>query len=366
MALLRLHGSQTETNSPVKMSSELALVAGPCLLLLSSLLLQLQATAWEDKDFFSYCPPSRCSEHGPEIRFPFQLESNNNTTPSSCSVPCMKLACSGQDTILDSRYSYLGSPYKVTAIDYKHTTLTIIPIRDLDSCPLLNSVPLPSQPLHYHYHGANWSSCDIYNWGSAALVSCSEELTQTDVPSTHIAGPISCLSTNSTHFSSYLVSYDVPTFLVPIQCEVVSNGPIPIPYFYSGHASLTFRQSAERILNFADTTAYWRSFANPAAYNCSQCEQQGRRCAYSSQRNQTFCMGRGSTSYWPNNYSIQQAVQFSFIFYKFHIFQFTAPHISMLVLFDRQNPAKHWQLCPMDKKTIFISTTHDITSIIFF
>ncbi|KAF2948077.1 hypothetical protein DAI22_01g011300 [Oryza sativa Japonica Group] len=33
------------------MSSELALVAGPCLLLLSSLLLQLQATAWEDKDF---------------------------------------------------------------------------------------------------------------------------------------------------------------------------------------------------------------------------------------------------------------------------------------------------------------------------
>uniref|UniRef100_A0A0D9Y2H3 Protein kinase domain-containing protein n=1 Tax=Oryza glumipatula TaxID=40148 RepID=A0A0D9Y2H3_9ORYZ len=137
--------------------------------------------------------------------------------------------------------------------------------------------------------GANWSSCDIYGWGSAALVSCSEELTQTDIPSTHIAGPISCLSTNSTRFS-YLVAYDVPTFLIPIQCEVVSNGPIPIPYFYSGHASPTFRQSAERILNFADTTAYWRSSANPAAYNCSQCEQQGRRCAYSSQRNQTFCM----------------------------------------------------------------------------
>ncbi|GJN24699.1 hypothetical protein PR202_gb12454 [Eleusine coracana subsp. coracana] len=24
-------------------------------------------TAWEDKDFFSYCPPARCSDHGPEI-----------------------------------------------------------------------------------------------------------------------------------------------------------------------------------------------------------------------------------------------------------------------------------------------------------
>ncbi|KAF0899021.1 hypothetical protein E2562_012712 [Oryza meyeriana var. granulata] len=67
------------------MSSQAALVAG-ALLLVSSLLLggahlQLQATAWEDKDFFSYCPPSRCSEHGPEIRYPFRLNSSN--TPSS-------------------------------------------------------------------------------------------------------------------------------------------------------------------------------------------------------------------------------------------------------------------------------------------
>ncbi|TVU34164.1 hypothetical protein EJB05_15993, partial [Eragrostis curvula] len=33
--------------------------------------------AWEDEDFFSNCPPSRCSKYGPEIRFPFQLESSS-------------------------------------------------------------------------------------------------------------------------------------------------------------------------------------------------------------------------------------------------------------------------------------------------
>ncbi|KAF6987151.1 hypothetical protein CFC21_004821 [Triticum aestivum] len=26
------------------------------------------ATAWDDQDFFKYCPPSQCSQHGPEIR----------------------------------------------------------------------------------------------------------------------------------------------------------------------------------------------------------------------------------------------------------------------------------------------------------
>ncbi|XP_040380134.1 rust resistance kinase Lr10-like isoform X2 [Oryza brachyantha] len=54
------------------------------------------------------------------------------------------------------------------------------------------------------------------------------------------------------------------------------------------------RGSAERILSFSDTTADWRYYANDAANNCSQCEGQGRHCAFSSQRNQTFCMRRGS------------------------------------------------------------------------
>ncbi|KAG8053640.1 hypothetical protein GUJ93_ZPchr0001g31926 [Zizania palustris] len=116
--------------------SELVLVAA---LLVASVVghhgANQQATSWEDEDFFSHCPPSRCSQDGPEIRFPFRLNSSN--TPSSCGLPCMKLACSGQDTILDNKY--LGMPYKVTAIDYRGGTLTIIPLQDDNSLSSLCS-----------------------------------------------------------------------------------------------------------------------------------------------------------------------------------------------------------------------------------
>uniref|UniRef100_A0A0E0JDC5 RING-type E3 ubiquitin transferase n=1 Tax=Oryza punctata TaxID=4537 RepID=A0A0E0JDC5_ORYPU len=280
------------------MSSGHALAAAVLMFLLGA---QVKVTAWEDKDFFSYCPPSRCSEHGPEIRFPFQLESNN-TTPSSCGLPCMKLSCSGQDTILDNKY--LGRPYKVIAIDYRHFTLTISPLAvaglEYSSCPLLKSVPIPSVqfpaeplptvPFPYYRHFANWTSCDIYDWEPAALVSCSSEFAPATIPDAadYIAGPISCLS-NTSHFS-YLVAYDLPTFLIPLDCEVVSDGRIPIPSFFSSGVH-KFRESAERVLSFSETTTIWAWDEKGAVFNCTlQCEQQGRRCAYSSQRNQTFCM----------------------------------------------------------------------------
>uniref|UniRef100_A0A0E0FFF0 Protein kinase domain-containing protein n=1 Tax=Oryza nivara TaxID=4536 RepID=A0A0E0FFF0_ORYNI len=262
-------------------------------LLVLSLLLNLHtaASAWEDKDFFKSCPPSRCSEHGPEIRFPFQLESNNNTTPSSCGLPCMKLSCSGQDTILHNKYSYLGRPYKVTAIDYKYGLLIVVPLADEDNsssspCPLLKSIMASSA----YYDLEN--PCQTYDTYYAALVSCSTEFALASVPgpatdNDYIAGPISCLS-NQTHFS-YLVAYHVTMSLLPLDCEVVSDGFIPIPAFrYPGYAWTKFRGSAERILNFSETTVWWNF------YDCLQCEQQGGRCAFSSQRNQTFCIRRGS------------------------------------------------------------------------
>uniref|UniRef100_A0A453DPX3 non-specific serine/threonine protein kinase n=1 Tax=Aegilops tauschii subsp. strangulata TaxID=200361 RepID=A0A453DPX3_AEGTS len=89
------------------------------------------ATAWDDKDFFRYCPASKCSKHGPEIRFPFRLKSSN----TSCSMtPCMELACSDQDTILV--HPSLGR-CKVTAIDYPNRHMYITPLVFYSSpCPL--------------------------------------------------------------------------------------------------------------------------------------------------------------------------------------------------------------------------------------
>uniref|UniRef100_A0A0D9UW42 Protein kinase domain-containing protein n=1 Tax=Leersia perrieri TaxID=77586 RepID=A0A0D9UW42_9ORYZ len=296
----------TRSNSPITViyhkQSSFRLAAALVFSLLLNHGIRSLATAvlqWEDKDFFSYCPPSQCSEHGPEVRFPFHLNSSN-TTSSACGLPCMKLSCSGQETILDEKYSKIGSPYKVTAIDYKRAFLTIVPLADQDQsssspCPLLKSIPIRPRIVDYPYY---WYDADNliywYDLGDcwydieyAALVSCSTEFAPASLPAAadDIAGPISCLS-NETHFS-YLVAYHVPMFLIPLECELVSDGPIPIPYFHSGDNS-TFRKSAERILNFSETTLRWYF------YNCSQCEHRHQRCAFSSQRNQTFCMSRGS------------------------------------------------------------------------
>uniref|UniRef100_A0A0E0FFE8 Protein kinase domain-containing protein n=1 Tax=Oryza nivara TaxID=4536 RepID=A0A0E0FFE8_ORYNI len=248
--------------------------------------LDTAASAWEDKDFFSHCPPSRCSEHGPEVRFPFQLESNN--TPSACGVPCMKLSCSGQDTILDIKN--LGRPYKVTAIDYKHALLTVVPFANEDKsssspCQLLKSIESSVITGFSYYDTWYQYPCKTYDTHYyAAVVSCSTEfaLAPPSVPgpaADFIAGPI-----------SYLVDVFVPMSLLPLDCEVISDGPIPIPAFnYPRYAWATFRESAERILNFSDTTIWW--YFSTCAYYC---ELQGRRCAFGSQRNQTFCMSPGS------------------------------------------------------------------------
>ncbi|OAY79430.1 hypothetical protein ACMD2_22638 [Ananas comosus] len=49
-----------------------------------------------DDDFFEKCPASRCAEGGPDIRFPYRLDSS----PSFCGAPGMELTCSGNDTVL--------------------------------------------------------------------------------------------------------------------------------------------------------------------------------------------------------------------------------------------------------------------------
>jgi hypothetical protein len=105
-------------------------------LLLTVLLISLLAketyvaTSLDDENFFKSCSPSRCSKHGPEVRFPFRLA----TQPPPCGAPGMQLSCSGQDTIL--YHPVLGS-CKVTAIFYKDLVINISPPVDSSlDCPL--------------------------------------------------------------------------------------------------------------------------------------------------------------------------------------------------------------------------------------
>ncbi|KAB8082426.1 hypothetical protein EE612_004303 [Oryza sativa] len=244
-------------------------------------------SAWEEEDFARNCPPSRCSGSGPEIRFPHQLESSNSSS-SSCSASCARLACSGPDTIL--HHPFLG-PCKVTAIDYKKAVFQIIPLVDsLSSCPLEKLII--DNLLEPDYRSRR---CSLYNAHPGKIVCCSKALTPSMSPTNDydgniadhaVLGPISCLSDPS-HFS-YLVDAYEDIYSLPLDCKAVSKGIVPISGGVTADGP-TFKQLAERILNFAETNVSWSEGGIPD--NCVQCEQQGQRCAFSLQRNQTFCMG---------------------------------------------------------------------------
>ncbi|CAL4949194.1 unnamed protein product [Urochloa decumbens] len=159
-----------------------------------------KAAAWDDADFFRYCPPSRCSRNGPEIR--------------------QKL---------------------LSYIEY------------------------------------------------AVTVSCLKEFTPSNHAAEHIFGPISCLS-NATHFS-YLVDGSADQSVLPLDCKVVPNSLFLMrPYDGS-----TFKERAEAILKFSQTTIYWYYYGGgDVRNNCTWCEHGGRRCGFSTQRNQTSCINHGS------------------------------------------------------------------------
>ncbi|XBI23805.1 hypothetical protein VPH35_048979 [Triticum aestivum] len=249
-------------------------------------------SAWDDKDFFRYCPPSWCSKDGPEIRFPLRLESSNSS--SSCGATCAKITCSGQDTIL--LHPLLG-PCKVTAIDYSRASFSIVPL--VDSCPLqkLISINLPAI--------ADVNRCALYESTPGTLVHCSSVFTPSGTAefagdiypkntADYIVGPISCFSNQT--LLAYLVMPRLYMHVLPLDCKVISHGNIPIPNPSTSMHDPTFKQLSEKIINFAEITANWEysNWDNDGSIpsSCTQCELHGRRCAFSSERHQVFCMDK--------------------------------------------------------------------------
>jgi hypothetical protein len=218
----------------------------------------------------------------------------------------MELACSGEETILV--HPFLG-PSKVTAIYYSRFRIKLIPLAALSPCPLQNiiskTIPIQiayEELLHPH-------RCDIYLYPEkyVTVVYCSRELT----PSIDAAGPISCLS-NATHLL-YLLPRYLPMTDLPLSCEVVSDGQVRLPSPNDEDWSATPNTSVERILKHEEMTLLWQD-----PWECRDCEEKGARCAFSSQRNQTFCMPRGIVSNWPIA-QYDRRIPFYFLnWFKFH------------------------------------------------
>lgn len=177
------------------------------------------ATESDEADFFRNCPPSRCSSDGPDIKFPFRLESSS----SSCGAPGMQLSCSGQDTLL--LHHVLGLS-KVTGIDYIYGVINIVPLAESWSqCALQKIISANYSTSVYKQYGFQYAS----------LVSCSEEFIWDSADS--IFGPISCLSNASQSLYLYFhlllifflfpstLEFDLTYFLILVMgyilCHVV-------------------------------------------------------------------------------------------------------------------------------------------------
>ncbi|CAL4975740.1 unnamed protein product [Urochloa decumbens] len=241
------------------------------------------ATAWEDEDFFKYCPIHRCSKHGPEIRFPFRLESSN--TSSLCAASHLNLACVGQDIIL---VNPTYARYKVTDIDYRQGALALVPRVDGSSLSCKQKLMSAALPRSTDYEDPFPPL--LCGFGYAVIVSCLRKFTPSNRAGNYIIGPISCLS-NTTYFS-YLVDGDADQYMLPLDCKA-GDSFFPMPIYTS-----TFKEIAERILSFSETTTAYYCCCNrntsDTLYNCIECERDGRRCGFSPQKNQTFCINHGS------------------------------------------------------------------------
>ncbi|EEE53760.1 hypothetical protein OsJ_00139 [Oryza sativa Japonica Group] len=244
------------------------------LLLLSPLKYESDvATASDDEDFFKTCSSQRCSKHGPEIRYPFRL----STQPPSCGAPGMQLSCSGQDTILD--HPVLGS-CKVTMIYYRHVIMNAIPLVDsLPHCPLQKLVSVNQSTAVYKPHTSE----------VASVVGCSRD--SIDTNQYGIVGPTSCpsLANNASQFWYLAYPYTYMSIL-PLGCTIVSKD-IPMPYSYDKNGPnfdiSIFTETAKRVISTGETVFTW--YTSNVTSICQQCEREGRRCGFSSQRNQAFC-----------------------------------------------------------------------------
>ncbi|KAL6321138.1 hypothetical protein AAG906_012910 [Vitis piasezkii] len=109
------------------------------------------------------CKASRCSHHGPVIRFPFRLKHQ----PEHCGYPEFELSCSEENwTILE--LPYLGKLW-VEEINYTSQTIIVLCKAESDElssipCSFLSSNPVYVAPSSYSLAEVNLSSCrKIFN-----------------------------------------------------------------------------------------------------------------------------------------------------------------------------------------------------------
>ncbi|KAJ6792720.1 rust resistance kinase Lr10-like isoform X1 [Iris pallida] len=282
--------------------------------LLSILLLFLgQAiTTTSRVDLANDCPPSRCSQSGPEIKLPLSL----NSAPGYCRLfsSGLNLSCSDNNTLLLHSPSPSPSPSGgggggssdvVDAIDYNRGLIKLS--RPWAACPWqTNSTTIDDSDPYFYYdcplRFERYSYPDCYPFYTMenilyTLTNCTAELVSRNIRNESIAGPISCLSggTGTGYFVYAVDSRSVAIDSLPSYCSVVYRGTAGCTYWTR---NLSFREEME---DFSKTVP-WDYDNNDCTLCRGSCwpKKAGRSCGYNQATNQTFCIPNNHGGHGPH------------------------------------------------------------------
>ncbi|KAJ3692416.1 hypothetical protein LUZ60_012766 [Juncus effusus] len=168
-------------------------------------------------NFFDICKPSRCNKTGPEIRFPYRLDSS----PLSCGLPGFELTCSSKnnDTLLT--LTKLGS-MKVKSLDYTLGSITVELDDSWPSCILENLTLLQEKIVLIQNLTMMNLTTPVYQHSiqEVILLTCPEKFVT--YMSYELAGPVSCMSSAGKYV--YVVPSDVWMDVIPPKCVVLTSG----------------------------------------------------------------------------------------------------------------------------------------------
>ncbi|RVW37219.1 Rust resistance kinase Lr10 [Vitis vinifera] len=210
------------------------------------------------------CKVSRCSHHGPAIRFPFRLKDQ----PHHCGYPGFEISCTEKkQTIVELPYSVKLS---VKKINYKSQEIVV---HDPDFClqRQLQNFTLSATPFNFKFHS-------FYFVKDFIFFNCSSSKTMYKNLFWHI--PCSFLPSNPVHA---VVSDTDLDQLDLSSCHKIFNVSLPFDILYEGGNYFSFTWS-ESI--------------------CGDCERQGKKCrlkSNTSKEPETECVekpakGKGATT----------------------------------------------------------------------
>ncbi|KAJ0095131.1 hypothetical protein Patl1_15173 [Pistacia atlantica] len=201
-----------------------------------------------------FCPPTRCSPDGPEIRYPFRLK----TQQLFCGHEGFELSCSNNKTLLHLPSS---RDYYVQGIYYSGGRITITDVQET-ACAL-QSILVPNL-INSGFYVPPLDECTIFN--------CTERI-QISSSYYSLVGPINCLSYDRNFV--FLMSSDYYSEdILPSNCSKYKTVKTSIDWGYGTGEALT--NPGIRIR--------WKP-----QDECDNCENSGDYCGFNKTSNSVMC-----------------------------------------------------------------------------